>query len=370
MSLSPAARSSPQSPTHPAAWPAAPSTPSGQDGDLAFEAAVRLCEARARGEAPLSAELPRLLRRTFEADAQQLLSIGSHLAVNVTCMKPAGDVSSGYQCFDDDLSGLTLEPGRVCAGGCCSDACSRVLLPDFASSDEAEGFRSSVESLMASEEEHPHHNMYMMMCAAAGDVRATLTFMRLVERMRRFIAHQYGLRLRAVAPRQTFVSRIAHAANVERQSLHADESSFKSYHYSCVLYLSTQGCDFEGGGFFFSDPPPGADPSAERSLLRLEPRAGTAVVFSSGWENMHFVEPLESGRRFAVPAFFCTSAEADCEHANRYWPDGQTDWRQDDTAIAEALWRSALMPEREEDFRWFMARWHALLAEVPLSGLE
>ena len=158
------------------------------------------------------------------------------------------------------------------------------------------------------------------------------------------------------------------AKNVER--LHADESSFKSYHYSCVLYLSTQGCDFEGGGFFFSDPPPGADPSAERALLRLEPRAGTAVVFSSGWENMHFVEPLESGRRFAVPAFFCTSAEADCEHANRYWPDGQTDWRQDDTAIAEALWRSALRPEREEDFRWFMARWHALLAEVPLSGLE
>ena len=33
---------------------------------------------------------------------------------------------------------------------------------------------------------------------------------------------------------------------------------------------------------------------------------GAAVVFSSGWENMHEVETITSGTRYCVPAFFTT----------------------------------------------------------------
>eukprot|EP00966_Prymnesium_polylepis_P071825 1668115-Prymnesium_polylepis.1 len=73
--------------------------------------------------------------------------------------------------------------------------------------------------------EHRHHNMYLMASAAAGDVRTTLTFVRLLERMRRVIAHEYGLCLSSVAPRQTFVSRISESGDATRQSLHVDESS-------------------------------------------------------------------------------------------------------------------------------------------------
>ena len=95
-------------------------------------------------------------------------------------------------------------------------------------------------------DEYGHHNMYLMACAASGDVRATLLFVRLIERMRRATAHEYGLHLSTVLPRQTFVSRIAQSDG-SRQSLHADESSTACFHYSCVLYLSSHGEHFEGG---------------------------------------------------------------------------------------------------------------------------
>lgn len=86
---------------------------------------------------------------------------------------------------------------------------------------------------------------------------------------------------------------------------------FSGYHYSCVLYLSTQGVDFEGGDFVFNDPAEdGYEPSDEektalqsmtieeqmrrsgRKLTPFHPSRGAAVIFSSGWENMHEVEKI------------------------------------------------------------------------------
>ena len=113
------------------------------------------------------------------------------------------------RCFDNDLVQLPLRPGRVCDGGCCSGACSRVILPDFLSRDEAYSFRDQLDNVMVPIEEHPHHNLYLMSCAAAGNVRTTLSFVRIVEKLRRMIAHEYGLDLSSLAPKQTFVSRLS-----------------------------------------------------------------------------------------------------------------------------------------------------------------
>ena len=60
-----------------------------------------------------------------------------------------------------------------------------------------------------------------------------------------------------------------------------------------MLYLSTQHDDFEGGTFFWSDPP--AEEGGPRRHTPLAPSKGAAIIFSSGWENMHEVEPLASG---------------------------------------------------------------------------
>ena len=45
---------------------------------------------------------------------------------------------------------------------------------------------------------------------------------------------------------------------------------------------------------------------AGRKLSPFLPTRGAAVIFSSGWENMHEVERITSGTRYAVPCFFTT----------------------------------------------------------------
>ena len=216
--------------------------------DTAFEAAVHLCEARARqvGDATLSPEVPRLLRRVFEGDFERLLRGNREVSrINVTCMQPAPG-SSGAQLFDDELLALPLRPGRACLGGSCCDACSRVVFPALATHAECDALLQQLANLMPSVEEHPHHNLYLESCSASGHVRTTLTFMRLVERMRRAVAHEYGMDLACITPRQTFISRIADK-DTTRHSMHCDESSFDSFHYSAVLYLGSQGEHFGGG---------------------------------------------------------------------------------------------------------------------------
>ena len=133
--------------------------------------------------------------------------------------------------------------------------------------------------------------------------------------------------------------------------------------------MASQHDEFEGGTLFFSDAAPeygqaqsaeqagrgagtapgavpGAEPGAERVLSPLSPSRGMAIIFSSGWENMHVVEPLASGTRIAVPAFFTT------QH-----PEGL-----DLTPDVDALWGRFLAPESAEDVRQFMFSWHELCA--------
>jgi len=93
------------------------------------------------------------------------------------------------------------------------------------------------------------------------------------------------------------------------------------------LYLNDQGVDFTGGDFIFNDKAKEGTyhiPTSEelemltmeeelergrkfgRDLTPFHPSRGAAVIFSSGWENMHEVYALESGTRYAVPSFFTT----------------------------------------------------------------
>jgi hypothetical protein len=216
---------------------------------------------------------------------------------------------------------------------------------------------------------------------AFRSIRTTLLFVRMVERMRRAVAHEYGLPLLTISPVQTFAAQFVSpeaAAQGASQGgggdaggkdaaggLHADECSFKDFHYSAVLYLGTQGDDFEGGTFSFNDPSPGSAGDAPtlmglpivtsapgtRVRCPLAPAAGAAVLFSSGWENMHEVAPLVSGVRLAVPIFFGTRPEGECDK----------DPSPGDPALAEELWVTLLHPRDGMDVHRFMGNWHWLL---------
>ena len=107
-----------------------------------------------------------------------------------------------------------------------------------------------------------------------------------------------------------------------------------------VLYLSDE-TEFEGADLAFGDG------------TRFSPQRGQAILFSSGWENPHVVQPLESGTRFAFPAFFTT------EPAHAPLPFDP----EDEASRAAALWRLGLMPQSLDDFLLFMQHWAAFFDE-------
>ena len=160
--------------------------------------------------------------------------------------------------------------------------------------------------------------------------------------------------------------------------LHCDESADADYHYSCVLYFRSQGDDFDGGTFLWSDrvtatatgrgahgepiEPNGAEwlLSGEdgRKTSALPPKRGTAIIFSSGWENLHEVEPVTWGTRIALPAFFTTSSAARGARTNAQTTPSLGF---DDEARAAELRRLLLAPTRPDPSE-LMMKWHDLFA--------
>ena len=106
--------------------------------------------------------------------------------------------------------------GSALIDGACSSCCSRVAVSDFATDREAEELCRFADALMASGppagDAHADLDMdescaastmlHLSECAALGKVhtRAVLLFVRLVERLRRAVAYEYGLPLVSDAP--------------------------------------------------------------------------------------------------------------------------------------------------------------------------
>jgi len=77
---------------------------------------------------------------------------------------------------------------------------------------------------------------------------------------------------------------------------HVDKDTYVSFHYTSLLYLSNHGSDFEGGRFKFLE--------SDNSTVVVEPRKGRVSMFTSGKENVHFIEPITSGVRYALTVSF------------------------------------------------------------------
>jgi hypothetical protein len=347
---------------------------------MLFEEAVQLCEARYRGELKSTEweTVPILLDEVFRRDEMALRS--THYAdgpvhhqhalrsvTNVTCLRPVKGVED-VQLFNDELLALPTREGRACAGGACSCACSRVALAHLVSDAEISLLTRHADELQppVGPEGGDTHNLYLKLCAAARHFPATLLFVRLLERMRRAIALEYGVPLAALSPRQAFISRVTPGADPERASIHVDECSIPSYHYSAVLYLTTSAeallgeaspapppaADVAGGELrFYAEARGGAAPRPVAATLL--PRRGTAALFSSGWENVHEVARVTAGQRRSLPAFFTTER-----------PPERAPWEAEGAAggaaRAAVLWRHLLEPQTEEDFVAVMRHWAQL----------
>lgn len=116
------------------------------------------------------------------------------------------------------------------------------------------------------------------------------------------IAEAFGIRASLLyLTKPTFFSRInsteAQTAHDEYWHAHVDKVTYGSFDYTSLLYLSDYLEDFGGGRFVFME---------EGSNKTVEPRAGRVSFFTSGSENLHRVEKVLWGTRYAITiAFTC-----------------------------------------------------------------
>lgn len=97
----------------------------------------------------------------------------------------------------------------------------------------------------------------------------------------------------------TFFSRLtnkdASTKHDEYWHQHIDKVTYGTFYYTSLLYLSDYNTEFTGGRFVFVDGP---------NNKTVEPKMGRLSFFTSGSENPHFVERVESGTRYAITVSF------------------------------------------------------------------
>uniref|UniRef100_A0A4W6D779 2-oxoglutarate and iron dependent oxygenase domain containing 3 n=1 Tax=Lates calcarifer TaxID=8187 RepID=A0A4W6D779_LATCA len=126
-------------------------------------------------------------------------------------------------------------------------------------------------------------------------------------RIQAVIAETFGLDPTLMyLTKPTFFSRInSTAAKTQHDEYwhpHIDKVTYGSFDYTSLLYLSDYGSDFSGGRFVFMD---------QNGNRTVEPRAGRVSFFSSGSENLHRVEKVTWGTRYAITvSFTCDPAHA------------------------------------------------------------
>ena len=97
----------------------------------------------------------------------------------------------------------------------------------------------------------------------------------------------------------TFFSRLtglpAQSLHDEYWHSHIDKETYKSFHYTSLLYLNTYYQEFSGGRFVFAD---------KAANYSVEPKQSRVSAFTSGSENPHFVERVDKGTRYAITISF------------------------------------------------------------------
>lgn len=115
------------------------------------------------------------------------------------------------------------------------------------------------------------------------------------------IAHHFGVDSDKIyLTKPTFFSRItnlpAKTIHDEYWHPHVDKVTYESFHYTSLLYLNDFNKDFKGGRFLFVN--------KHSANATIEPRKGRVSMFTSGAENVHMVEKVTSGTRYALTVSF------------------------------------------------------------------
>lgn len=139
--------------------------------------------------------------------------------------------------------------------------------------------------------------------AASDLAHAGEFFGNLVEQMRTLISSTFALGV-CLHCSGAVLSRILPTlveAGEGPYSPHVDRVRVPSDDFAAILYLGAQGKEFDGGGLVFVD---------QHVDRRVVPLRGRLVAFSTGPENLHRVERVTRGARFALAVWFMLSEPA------------------------------------------------------------
>lgn len=114
------------------------------------------------------------------------------------------------------------------------------------------------------------------------------------------VSHNFGIDMNKIyLTHPTFFSELT---SVEPTTIHdeywhshVDQETYEAFHYTALLYLNNYNEDFTGGRFVF------VDAKVNRTI---EPRKGRVSTFTSGPENVHYVERVTNGTRYAITVSF------------------------------------------------------------------
>ena len=137
--------------------------------------------------------------------------------------------------------------------------------------------------------------------------QAALTIEQLVGRMQEEVAREFDLPIaetRCAGVLASVLTPLDESGTAESAfnytNPHCDKANRVAYDYSSILYLNSSEVDFGGGAFVFlddekqplSDFDDSESPGGDVSRHVVLPRMGRLVMFSSGVENVHHVEPV------------------------------------------------------------------------------
>eukprot|EP00064_Thunnus_orientalis_P002855 superscaffoldBa00000222_g2863 len=192
--------------------------------------------------------------------------------------------------------------------GCTPQKCGRAVTDSVVTREEAQVLRRLAERGLALAGSEGGASILDLHSGALSMGKQFVNIYRNVrERIQAVIAETFDLDPTLMyLTKPTFFSRInsteAKTQHDEYWHPHIDKVTYGSFDYTSLLYLSDYGSDFTGGRFIFMD---------QNGNRTVEPRAGRVSFFSSGSENLHRVERVTWGTRYAITvSFTCDPAHA------------------------------------------------------------
>ncbi|TSK14718.1 2-oxoglutarate and iron-dependent oxygenase domain-containing protein 3 [Bagarius yarrelli] len=177
--------------------------------------------------------------------------------------------------------------------GCTPSKCGRAVTDNVVSADEAQALKRIAERGLALGGSDGGASILDLHSGALSMGKKFVNIYRTVRsRIQRVICETFGLdSSKLYLTKPTFFSRInstsAKTTHDEYWHPHIDKVTYGSFDYTSLLYLTDYGVDFGGGRFIFMDP---------NSNRTVEPRTGS--------ENLHHVEKVAWGTRYAITVSF------------------------------------------------------------------